>query len=143
MRFALAVAIAINFWSARGVDVPCTPVAVPGADAQLPLDSWGVPFPMATLTDGCRILLSRQGGALRVDAPVWYCAEIVHEVGHLAGLPHSARGIMAATVYADALPHDCEHWKRTARKLVKRWARTGSRGPTASGSSPSVSRLSS
>jgi hypothetical protein len=116
MHFALALAIAINFWGARSVHVPCHPIPVPGADAQLAKDAWGWPMAMSA-TSGCRVLISSVAQAQRHSAPEWYCAFTVHEVGHLAGLPHTERGIMAADgPDSTEIPWDCYHWRTFARR---------------------------
>lgn len=118
MHFALALVIAVNFWGARGVHVPCHPVPVSGADAMLAKDQWGYPEAMAA-TSGCRILISSISGAqrhMREVAP-YYCGEVVHEVGHLAGLPHTPTGLMTGDViYWEWLPYDCIHWRTYAKR---------------------------
>jgi hypothetical protein len=118
VKFALALAIALNFWGARGVDVPCTPVAVSGADAQLP----SVPFPGTLLMQradmaavDCRVLLSNYAAYLRRTEPDYYCAEVVHEVGHIAGLEHHDDGVMNARLEENRI-WDCAHWKAFARR---------------------------
>lgn len=121
MKFALALLIAVHFWNARGVQIPCHPVAVAGADAQMPLDpaypiQWDYRVPMAATTN-CRVLMSSAAVALREDAPQWYCAAIVHEIGHLAGLPHSATGIMAPSLDAVEVPYDCVRWRTVRHRL--------------------------
>lgn len=117
MHFALAVAIAVSFWNARHVTIPCQPIPVSGADALLQHDRFGNADAMAAAS-GCRILISRAGSWLRHDremAPL-YCADVAHEVGHLGGLPHSAAGLMADRAVEDSdIPWDCEHWRTYAR----------------------------
>lgn len=123
MHFALAVAIAVSFWGARGVQVPCQPIPVSGADAQLPADRLpaeygGYPVPMAA-APGCRILISRGGSSFRHnrDMAPWYCAYVVHEVGHLAGLGHTQAGLMTdGELFWEWIPYDCVHWKRYAEQ---------------------------
>jgi hypothetical protein len=129
MHFALALAIAVSFWHARGVEVPCAPVAVSGADARLPYDAlapagkkWRVP--MAAW--GCEILISRETGFLRVDAAADYCLDVVHEVGHIAGLGHTPTGVMALAPTANDIPWDCSYWRRAAKRLhvpLSAWTR--------------------
>lgn len=117
MRFVIAVAIAVSFWHARGVEIPCHPVPVVNADALLPKGEWGWPADMGA-TSGCRILLSNGGSVSRVAAPDRYCTEIVHEVGHLAGLPHTEHGVMSPVIEDDSdIPYDCKHWQAAARRL--------------------------
>jgi hypothetical protein len=117
MHFALALAIAVSFWGARGVTVPCQPTAVPGSDAALQSEWHGYAFtePMAT-ADGCRILLSRYGSALRHALPALYCADVVHETGHLAGLGHTPTGLMAEELDEGDEPYDCVRWRAFARR---------------------------
>lgn len=115
MNFVLAVAIAASFWGQRGVQVPCHPVAVQNADAQLPIiEATGLPAAMATRVDTCQILISENAGTYPPDkdmAPL-YCAEVAHEVGHLGGLEHTATGLMAADGgdWTD-IPYECYHWR--------------------------------
>lgn len=115
MYFALAAAIAVSFWGARGVDVPCTPVAISGADARLEVrGAYGLRDTAAMGTLGCTILLSNYAAYTRRTDPGLYCAEIVHEVGHIAGLGHRNDGVMNETVEDNAI-WDCAHWKAYAR----------------------------
>lgn len=121
MKFALALLIAVHFWSDRNVHVPCHPVAVSGADALLAKDQWGNPDAMATTT-GCRILISSQMPNLRASDPEFYCAYVVHEVGHLAGLPHTPTGIMSGAENGIEengieIPWACMYWKHAARSM--------------------------
>lgn len=116
MKFALALLIAVHFWGDRGVHVPCHPVAIPGADAQMPVDGWGNTVAMAATT-GCRVLISYMALGERRDEPELYCGSVVHEVGHLAGLGHTPTGVMSPKQNWDDLPWDCEHWKRFARRM--------------------------
>jgi hypothetical protein len=75
MKFALALLIAVHFWGDRNVPIPCHPVAVMNADAELPLDPvWGERFhlrvPMATYASDCRILISHNAETTdRIVAP--------------------------------------------------------------------------
>lgn len=117
MKFALALLIAVHFWGERGVQVPCHPVAVSGADALMAHDAFGNPDAMAA-TSGCRVLISSQMPTLRYWNPDLYCGFVVHEVGHLAGLPHTESGIMAARgPYDDEIPWDCVYWKQAAHRM--------------------------
>jgi hypothetical protein len=114
VKFALALLIAVHFWGERNVHVPCHPQAVSGADALVGTDIYGNPNAMAATT-GCRILISSLMPAQRSLMPDWYCATVVHEVGHLAGLSHTETGIMSPTQSWEDIPWDCEHWKHFAR----------------------------
>lgn len=112
--------IAMNFWGDRHVNVPCTPVAVPGADAQMPkyrfgiTDVWTVSA-MAADAQGCRILISEYGAMVRSIDPALYCADVVHEVGHIAGLEHRDDGVMNAQLDENRI-WDCAHWKAYAKR---------------------------
>lgn len=114
MYFALALAIAMNFWTARHVPVPCTPVPVPGADARMPKDAFGFTAPM--LAVGCQVLLSGEAVEVRKMSPPLYCADVVHEVGHVAGKHHTAAGIMGERVGLADVPYDCWHWRTFAER---------------------------
>lgn len=118
MKFALALLIAVHFWDARNVHVPCHPVPVIAADAVLPKDRWGLPAVMGAIPDGCRIFISSAGAAQRTQAPIWYCADIVHETGHLAGLGHTPTGVMSPKLqWGTDIPYDCQHWRAFRRRL--------------------------
>lgn len=120
MYFALAVAIAMSFWGARGVDVPVTPTAVSGADARLQVVSSiggyvNVADTAAMGTLGSTVFLSSYAAYQRRAEPELYCAEVVHEVGHVAGLPHRDDGVMNEVLERNAI-WDCAHWKAFARR---------------------------
>jgi hypothetical protein len=116
MDFALALAIAMNFWAVRGVEVPCHPVAVSGAHLQLDEQYAGwyrrygirVEIPMASDVAKCQILISRTGVISRRLLPEEYCADVTHEVGHIAGLSHAATGPMAEPPDS---PWYCQEWR--------------------------------
>jgi hypothetical protein len=121
MNFALALAIAVNFWTVRGVEVPCHPVPVSGAQLQLDpqFTGWnaGLQIPMAADVGACRILISRWGALVRRDNPEVYCASVTHEVGHIAGLSHTPTGIMAESGQGPGdTPHYCDYYKVFARR---------------------------
>lgn len=121
MNFAIALAIAVNFWTVRGVEVPCNPVPVSGAQLQLDPQflAWdaGIQIPTAADVAGCRILISRNGALLRRDNPEVYCASIVHEVGHIAGLSHTPAGVMAESGQGPGdTPHYCDYYRAFAHR---------------------------
>jgi hypothetical protein len=119
MSFVIALAISLNFWSARGVEIPCRPVAIMAADSELPVtDEWGNVAAMATFTSTCRILISGAADMDRSDrdmAPV-YCQEVAHEVGHIGGLEHTETGLMAPAPDWTSIPYECVHWWTWARR---------------------------
>lgn len=111
MNFALALSIAVSFWGAHGVTVPCEPVAVSGADALMPTDPYGLPAPMATYATDCRVLISSQGAWMRKAFPAFYCGNVVHEVGHIIGRAHG-HGVMSAILEWRDIPRSCKQWER-------------------------------
>lgn len=117
MKFALALLIAAHFWADRGVTIPCHPVAIEGRDAVMPLNAFGRPTPTAADVQGCAIYISANGAFLRHAGPGWYCMDVVHEIGHLAGLSHTPRGLMAPALGVEDMPYDCQHWRSFRRKL--------------------------
>lgn len=138
MNFALALAIAVNFWSVRGVEIPCTPTPVVGAhlalDPAVTIVPWQIP--MASDVAKCQILISSSGAAARKAAPNDYCAYVTHEVGHIAGQAHAPKGIMAETLGSADNPWYCDNYRVFARRLS---AQRRSRG-RASESKPSPCR---
>jgi hypothetical protein len=121
VHFALALSIAVSFWGARGVHPTCNPVpvSISSADARLPHDRFGNPDAMGAEVATCRILISGDGAWLRHSrgmAPL-YCADVVHEVGHIGGLSHTPTGLMAEhAIDDDDIPWDCYHWRTYARR---------------------------
>lgn len=121
MHFFLAVTIAVSFWHARGVEIPCHPYPVIVAESELPTVplSWypGITSTALAATYGegsprCgAILISSTLMAYRQIDPPYYCAAIVHEVGHIANLPHTETGIMSPDM-GDQIPWGCNHAKR-------------------------------
>lgn len=119
MTFALAVSIAISFWGARHVQVPCQPVEIRNADAILPVNRDGEPVAMATYRDTCQIWISSADEWLRhqPEFAALYCADIAHEVGHLGGLEHTETGLMAPEIdYDTSTPYECVHWRTWAKR---------------------------
>jgi hypothetical protein len=119
MSFVIALAISLSFWGARGVHVPCQPVAVLGADSELPvMDEWGNIAAMGTYVETCRILISSDVDTYRSDrdlAPL-YCQDVAHEVGHIGGLEHTETGLMAPAPDWTSIPYECVHWWTWARR---------------------------
>lgn len=122
MHFALALAIAVSFWGARGVPITYQPTAVTGpyADKILPKDEWGIPAAMGTLPDTRTIYIASYASAFRYesDMRVTYCMDVVHEVGHLGGRPHSddPTSIMSRVPDDRYAPWDCVHWRSFAKR---------------------------
>lgn len=107
MHFAIAVAIAIHFWTVRHVPINCTPTPVVATDVQVDgamAEAYG---PGQSLCG--TILISRTLQHARTGNPGLYCAVIVHEVGHVGGLDHSLTGVMSAGGFRlrSSYPWDC------------------------------------
>jgi hypothetical protein len=118
VKFALALLIAVHFWGDRHVPIPCHPVAVVVPDEQLPISVYGIPAAMATYASDCRILISASTDFSRPFASELYCADVVHEVGHIGGLAHSPGGIMAAREPKGRnIPYYCRHVRAFRRTL--------------------------
>jgi hypothetical protein len=114
MHFALAVAIALNFWGARNVHVPCTPIPFVGADAQLPKDAWGWPAAMGheRLPDPDQQHRSGQRHSARCGT----ARSSSMRSAISAGLPHTDAASWPTGRTAPRIPWDCYHWKRFARE---------------------------
>ena len=70
----------------------------------------------------CQVLVTPAAEFYRTDrGSHWiYCQEIVHQVGHLAGLTHDYGGVLAQ--HPAVIPWGCEHPRRWAQ--LKEWRRT-------------------
>lgn len=113
MHFATAVAIGTAFWHARHVEMPCTPTPVMATVEQMPVDEWGRPAAFAAIPSQCKILVGPEGQMWRYLAPVWYCAAITHELGHIGGLlSHTPTGVMAGPRDPNWIPWDCRVYVR-------------------------------
>lgn len=93
MTFAVALTIAVSFWGARDIHVPpgLTPIyetatTMPTTDGNADL--------MAYDYHG-HVLISPAARYFQHDSPGGYCAMVVHEAGHAAGLSHTLTGIMS------------------------------------------------
>lgn len=97
--------IAVSFWGARGVEVPCHPQithvsaatwAAWDANDRKADPTWPGAYMRATACkDGGKIYLSRQARRDRRRNPTQFCRAFIHEMGHVAGLGH-APGVMDA-----------------------------------------------
>lgn len=128
MNFTVALMIAVSYWGARDHPTPCHPVALRVTSAQMAafdiLDpSTQGAADMRTDTARCTIYIGPEGAALRtLDEPAGfsYCAEIVHEVGHIDGLGHEHGGVMnpdgsGHVPWACLHPHRfLEFWRRSS-----------------------------
>jgi hypothetical protein len=117
VKFALALLIAVHFWGDRNVPIPCHPVAVVEPDAQLPISVYGIPAAMATYASDCRILSLRVDRLLPLLAPELYCADVVHEVGHIGGLAHTPTASWPRGSRRGDIPYYCRHVRAFRRTL--------------------------
>ena len=93
MTFAVAIMLAMSFWSHRGVSTPCTPVAEVVPSSALPVTANGLTALAATYgAPSCRILISPELQQWRLDDPGYYATAITHEVGHIDGIGHTHDG---------------------------------------------------
>jgi hypothetical protein len=125
ISFAAALAIGTAFWSAHNVHVPCHPQPEITAEAAMPTVN-GIPAEMATYgVSTCRIMIGPTALAFQREYPDYYCGEIVHELGHIAGLEHTAsHGIMDAVQIlgtTDWIPKGCKDAARRDRELRARY----------------------
>jgi hypothetical protein len=97
-----AAQVGLRFWSDRGVH-PCqNPRLLTAPDLG---DS------IAGYADepSCTLWILR-GVVERLSWRAYMCAVVTHELGHLAGLGHSAHGVMSTT--ENAVPWECRVWAR-------------------------------
>lgn len=111
MTFAYARNVAINYWAKRNITVPCQPLAhvfTSDEDAQVQAES-SEPVNMLADSATCTIDITPLADWYRTHREyAWiYCMEIVHEVGHLAGLEHEYGGVMDST--ENIVPYRCDH----------------------------------
>lgn len=104
---ATALAVATRFWDARGVfgGVPALYSAPSLVD---PVN--GVAAAGRALSGKVWVLSAFVKSPYK-DARAAFCMVLVHEVGHVRGLPHSATGVMAPAT--TAVPWVCKVWART------------------------------
>lgn len=97
MTFAIALTLALSFWHARNVDIPCTPTpVVVQADALPQMPNGLAALAAAYGPPRCQVLIGPALQQWRGDDPGYYATAIIHEVGHIGGVPHSPGGIMDA-----------------------------------------------
>jgi predicted Zn-dependent protease len=74
---------------------------------------------MGAMPSTCTVYISSIATTYRYtwDLRVTYCQEVVHEVGHLAGVGHTAEyGLMhGGPAYDEFAPRDCVRWRSFAR----------------------------
>lgn len=119
MTFQFAVAVAVDHWTKHGVTVPCRPsrrLLTPDETAALET-AYGYGIDMAANRRACEVLITPVGGYYRTDPDLaWlYCSDVVHEIGHLAGLEHDDSGIMDPQRRGEIVPWGCDHPRRFAR----------------------------
>jgi hypothetical protein len=118
--------IAVDFWAERGAQTCDRPVAM---QAPRLVDSDGIEAAGRAWREGCTFWIQDfivgeavaerwrrgvGGDSMREIT----CAAVVHEVGHLAGLPHSETGVMDET--ASAVPYACKRWRRGLERQERR-----------------------
>lgn len=131
MTFSLARTVAIGYWAKHGIKVPCYPRALVYTYAdladQMARDrSRGVSpyiYAMWADVDLCIVKIPPWTDPLKtVHDTAWiYCQEVVHEIGHIAGLEHTYGGVMRAQ--NGRVPWGCDH----PAKFRRRYAATNCR----------------
>jgi hypothetical protein len=116
MTFGFAKAIAVDYWARRGVRVACEPEQMLLSDAETA--DWGFTPDMLADVPACAVDVTPWAAAWRtMPGERWYyCREIVHEVGHLAGLGHDYGGVMDED--ENIVPWSCSHPRRFARRIA-------------------------
>jgi hypothetical protein len=121
MKYALALAIAASFWHAHGVTLPCHPAAAPVpyswfADHNI-AGALSAAYRYNELPD-CRIYLSPGARSDQWYDPPYYCEEIVHEAGNIAGIPENTAGLPVTSTWQtwQSVPGSCRHWRRWRRR---------------------------
>lgn len=118
MSFAFARTVAVDYWAKHHVTVPCKPTRrLLSWRESAKLDaSFGTGVSMATYPGTCEVQITRTGATYRTDRDLeWlYCTDVVHEIGHIAGLTHDYGGIM--TNPPTGQPWGCDHPHRFRRQ---------------------------
>ena len=119
MTFEFASLVAVDYWQARGVEMPCKPIAhvlSAAEDAQVQAE---LGADMLADIPACTVDITPAADSYRLETDLtWtYCAEIVHEFGHLAGLEHAYGGVMGA--YVDETPFGCGYPRQWT--VLKGW----------------------
>lgn len=120
MSFDYAALVAVDYWTKRGVAVPCHPTYYVLEDADMAVYNArdGVNAYIRASPLRCAVLSTRVEDSYRRDELAWmFCGDIAHEFGHLAGLAHEYGGIMAAD--ANFAPWGCTHRRAFMRHLAR------------------------
>lgn len=121
MTFEFAALVAVNYWQARGVHIPCHPTAKvltiaedDAIQASIPADEH---LDMFAIQATCTIVISPDTAALRTDRDLdwYYCMDVAHELGHLGGLDHDYGGVMNRN--QNITPRGCLHPREFLRSL--------------------------
>lgn len=130
VTFGAALAVAVAFWSAHGIDrAPACGVVNPLPMTQEQLESGAAAVPTGTMVwatadaQRCAIDLGPDMRELRKEADPDYCKIVVHEYGHLLGLPHSRRfgGVMRRVIrWGHDDPPGCM-WLGGYRRIHGHW----------------------
>lgn len=120
MTFALAIAIAANFWSGHGVQTPChpQPVKVSAATMHGWYDDDGAITAAFAWPVACDIYLSPDALREQREDPAAFCADITHELGNINGVPETndAGYVMSVMATDSSVPRDCRHYHRWWRQ---------------------------
>lgn len=115
MTFQFATVVAVDYWAKRDIAVACHPqarvfTAAEDSDLQLAYAADGfASVAMLAYVETCTIGITPGADGLRNDRDLaWmYCMEVVHEIGHIAGLGHDYGGVMA--LGENVVPWGCDH----------------------------------